>query len=149
MFRYLSLSTLCDATFVFFLISWLFSRQLGLFLVIRTSYLDAPRFIPFKWDPSRGRFLTKTTYYVWIGMQCFLLCLATVWFYMACMVAARVVRGLGAEDSRSDDEEEVASPLEEVPTMGSSSKHITPDAMTTGYGKGCEKGEVRQRWSVR
>ena len=139
MFRYLSLTTLCDATFVIFLISWAVSRQLGLFFVIRTSYFDAPRFIPFKWEPSHGRYLTNATYFGWIGLECFLYCLATVWFYMACMVAVRVVRGLGAEDSRSDDEEE-GSPLGDVPTMESSSNHITPDAMSN------EK--VRQRKSL-
>ena len=124
MFRYLSLTTLCDATFVVFLLSWLISRQIGLFLVIRSGYLYAPRFIPFIWDPSRGLYLTRTTYHVWIGMQCLLLSLATVWFYMACMVAVRVIRGLGAEDSRSDDEDdEEESPLEDVPTIESTSKH--------------------------
>lgn len=38
---------------------------------------------------------------------------------MACMVAVRVLRGLGAEDSRSDDEDE-ASPLEDVPEIHTS-----------------------------
>lgn len=40
---------------------------------------------------------------------------------MACNVAIRVVRGLGAEDSRSDDEgdDEVADALDEVPEMAS------------------------------
>jgi hypothetical protein len=35
------------------------------------------------------------------------------------MVAVRVLRGLGAEDSRSDDEDE-ASPLEDVPEIHTS-----------------------------
>lgn len=30
-----------------------------------------------------------------------------MWFYMACRVAVRVVRGQGAEDVRSDDEDEI------------------------------------------
>lgn len=65
---------------------------------------------------------------------------------MACMVAVRVVRGLGAEDSRSDDEEEgnPESPLEDVPTMESSSNNITPDvSMGNGYQNG--NGEARKR----
>lgn len=96
-------------------------------------------------------------------MQCILYALATVWFYMACMVAVRVVRGLGAEDSRSDDEGE-GSPLEDVPNIDSSSHHITPCAMTNGHGdevmkdfqdeqtnghgNGNGNGEVRKRNSL-
>jgi len=38
---------------------------------------------------------------------------------MACMVAVRVLRGLGAEDSRSDEEDE-GSPLEDVPEIHTS-----------------------------
>lgn len=84
-------------------------------------------------------------------MQCLLYGLATVWFYMACIVAVRVVRGLGAEDTRSDDEDEGESPLEDVPTMESTSKHATPCAITNGYKNGQnghENGKVRQRKSL-
>jgi acyl-CoA-dependent ceramide synthase len=70
-----------------------------------------------------------------------LLCLTTVWFYMACMVAVRVLRGLGAEDSRSDDEDEdgaESSPLEDV-----------PEVHTTVEGKGSAmpkiNGELKKR----
>ncbi|ORX39706.1 putative longevity-assurance protein-like protein [Kockovaella imperatae] len=110
LFRYLSFSTLCDVTFVAFLIGWLVSRQIGLAFVIYTSYVDAPKFIKFRWSPQTGQYLTQTTYYGFIGMEVFLYGLASIWFYMACMVAVRVVTGQGAADSRSDagdeDEEE-------------------------------------------
>ena len=106
MLRYLSLYTACDAMFVVFLVTWFISRQVGLAFVIHTSAVNAPKFIPFNWDPSRGLYLTSTVYYVFIGMLSVLYILASVWFYMACMVAIRVIRGLGAEDTRSDDEGE-------------------------------------------
>ncbi|KIR37523.1 acyl-CoA-dependent ceramide synthase [Cryptococcus deuterogattii 99/473] len=115
MFRYLSLSTLCDLTFVVFLISWFITRQVGLFLVIRTSYLDAPKFIPFEWAPEQGRFLTYRVYIGFVAMLSILWILATAWFYMACNVAIRVVRGMGAEDSRSDEDESEEDALEQVP----------------------------------
>lgn len=136
MFRYLSFSLACDLTFVVFLVAWLLSRQIGLALVIRTCYYDAPKFIPFKWDPSQGMYLTQTTYYAFIGMLVLLLTLASVWFYMALNVAIRVVRGLGAEDSRSDDEgdDEVADELDSVPEMAS--------VTTNGNGHG---GDLRKR----
>ena len=126
MFRYLSRTTACDITFVVFLLAWLFSRQIGLALVIRTCYFDAPNYIPFKWDPASGMYLTKTTYYGFIGMLCVLWTLATIWFYMALMVAVRVIRGLGAEDVRSDDEDEgedEGDELDKVPESASVSVH--------------------------
>ncbi|WRT66955.1 uncharacterized protein IL334_003920 [Kwoniella shivajii] len=106
MLRYLSFSFVCDLTFVVFLVSWLFSREIGLFLVMRTSFYDAPRFIKFQWSPSTGNYLTYTTYLGFIGLVTFLWILASIWFYMACRVAIKVVKGEGAEDSRSDDEDE-------------------------------------------
>ena len=122
MLRYLEFSTACDITFIIFLVAWLFTRQIGLAMVINTCYNDAPRFIPFKWDPSGGMYLTKATYYGFIGLITILLVLASVWFYMACSVAIRVIRGLGAEDSRSDDEgEEDDDSLNKVPEMAAPS----------------------------
>ena len=64
---------------------------------------------------------------------------------MACMVAIRVVRGLGAEDSRSDDEEE-RSPMEDVPDDHASSSHITKDHPTNGITNGTNgHADVRRR----
>lgn len=119
MFRYLSFTTLCDTTFVLFLLSWLATRQIGLFLVIRTSYRDAPQLIPFQWDPANGLFLNTQTYWGFIGMISALYVMASVWFAMATKVAWRVVSGQGAEDSRSDegdesDAEERAAELERM-----------------------------------
>nr|XP_018264029.1 acyl-CoA-dependent ceramide synthase [Kwoniella dejecticola CBS 10117]OBR86187.1 acyl-CoA-dependent ceramide synthase [Kwoniella dejecticola CBS 10117] len=106
MLRYLSYTTSCDLTFVIFLISWLFSREIGLFLVIKTSYQDAPKHIKFNWSPSTGHYLTYNTYIGFIGLVTLLWVLASIWFYMAIKVAVKVVKGQGAEDSRSDDEDE-------------------------------------------
>ncbi|WVR05031.1 hypothetical protein IAU60_002043 [Kwoniella sp. DSM 27419] len=146
MIRYLGFTTLCDLTFVIFLVSWLLTREIGLLLVIRSSLVEAPKYIEFKWLPSAGRYLTYGTYLGFTGMLSVLWVLATVWFYMACMVAVRVVRGLGAEDSRSDDEDdEVDSPaigvskhqealameLEEVPQCVGTAGDVTPTTAST------------------
>lgn len=74
-----------------------------------------------------------------------LLCLTTVWFYMACMVAVRVLRGLGAEDSRSDDEDEdgdgvEGSPLEDVPEIHTTTMASKP--LVNGAGS---SGELNKR----
>jgi hypothetical protein len=59
MFRYLSLSNLCDITFTWFLLSWFLTRHVLFNIVIWSVYYDAPRLIPFAWDPERGQFLSK------------------------------------------------------------------------------------------
>jgi acyl-CoA-dependent ceramide synthase len=107
MLRYLSLFTLCDTTFVLFLVSWLLTRQIGLSYMIYTAWVDAPRLNTYKWDPATEHYMTENSLNVFIGMEIILLGLATTWFYMACKVAVRVVTGQGAEDVRSDDEDEV------------------------------------------
>ena len=160
LFRYLSLSTLCDLTFVIFLLGWLVSRQIGLAFVIYTSYHHAPRFIAFRWSPAAGEYLTKTTYWGFISAQVFLYCLASVWFYMACMVAVRVVTGQGAEDSRSDEGfDEDSESGQSSPSNGHALKingkmddrleveiDEIPDthALTTAT-NGCANGELKHR----
>lgn len=152
MLRYLGLSNLCDLTFVVFLVGWLLTRQVGLFLVIRSIIFDLPQYIPYRWDPSEGFLWTRKIHYTFIGAMSVLLCLATMWFYLACMVAIRVVRGMGAEDSRSDDEDE-ESPLEDVPEVQSSAGHITKSGDVTPAGastpsengNGTGNGDLRKR----
>jgi acyl-CoA-dependent ceramide synthase len=101
----MAFSQACDAAFVVFLVSWIVTRQVGLFLVIKSAAVEAPKYIAFKWDPANGHYLTKGMYYGFIILLSILLVLCTVWFYMAIMVAVRVVRGQGAEDTRSDSED--------------------------------------------
>jgi acyl-CoA-dependent ceramide synthase len=138
MLRYLSFTSACDITFVLFLLSWLVSRQIGLGLVIRSTYLDSRRYIPITWDPARGLYFSTPVMWGFLTMLGILLCLATVWFYMACMVAVRVVRGLGAEDTRSDGGDEGTSEgLEEVADV-----HEDKGA---GLGQSSQGGELRRR----
>lgn len=69
-------------------------------------------------------YLTQGTYYGFISLIVVLFVLASIWFYMACSVAVRVIRGLGAEDSRSDDEgdeEGEKDVLDQVPESASAS----------------------------
>ncbi|OCH92204.1 longevity assurance proteins LAG1/LAC1 [Obba rivulosa] len=103
MLRYLSFSTLCDATFVWFLVSWLVTRH-ALFMIVIKSTWDARWMTPPIWDFDDAHDLTNV---MWWG--CFLMLVALqfiqlMWFWMICRVAWRVVSGQGAEDERSDDE---------------------------------------------
>lgn len=96
----------CDGAFVAFLVTWIITRQVGLFLVIKSAVFEAPKYISFSWIPEKGYYFSKPIYYTFIVLLSLLLLLCSVWFYMAIMVAIRVVTGKGAEDVRSDSEEE-------------------------------------------
>ncbi|KAL7282270.1 hypothetical protein ACG7TL_003740 [Trametes sanguinea] len=105
MFRYLGMSTLCDATFVTFLLSWFVTRHVLFLLAIKTTW-EAWYVVPRIWDPARGHFMTKETYFGFFAMLVALQIIQLIWFWMICRVAYRVVTGQGAEDTRSDDEDD-------------------------------------------
>ncbi len=67
MFRYLGMTTICDATFVVFLLSWLVTRHVLFVLVIIATW-KAQYTIPRIRDPSRGFVMTKESYLTFFGM---------------------------------------------------------------------------------
>ncbi|TYJ54056.1 hypothetical protein B9479_005320 [Cryptococcus floricola] len=131
MLRYMGCTTACDLAFVVFLVSWFLTRQVGLFLVILTTYRDGPAYIPHIWAPEKGMYFTHNAYVGFVALLSTLWCLATAWFYMACVVAIRVVRGLGAEDSRSEEDEDESvegeEVLEDVPQVVGTSSAVEQD----------------------
>jgi acyl-CoA-dependent ceramide synthase len=72
MLRYLAYRRLCDATFVWFLLSWLVTRHVLFNFVIWSVYAHLPRSIAFAWDPERANYFTKE---MWIGFFSMLLAL--------------------------------------------------------------------------
>jgi acyl-CoA-dependent ceramide synthase len=103
--RYLGYKKACDAAFVVFLVGWILTRQIGFAMVTYSAAVNAPKFIAFDWNPAKQHYFTKSVHTAFIVLLCLLLTLCTIWFYMAIMVAVRVVRGQGAEDTRSDSED--------------------------------------------
>lgn len=104
MLRYIDLSTLCDITFTWFLVSWFVTRHvLFVFVVIRSTYIDLPRLVPFAWAPERNVYLSKPAWVIYVTLLCALQVIQIVWFWMICRVAWRVVRGENAADDRSDE----------------------------------------------
>lgn len=75
-------------------------------MVTWSATFEAPKYIPFQWNPAKQIYLTRPLYCAFIGLLLVLLILCSIWFYMALMVAVRVLRGQGAEDSRSDSEDD-------------------------------------------
>ncbi|KAH7105404.1 longevity assurance proteins LAG1/LAC1 [Auriculariales sp. MPI-PUGE-AT-0066] len=108
MTRYLGFATLCDIMFGVFMVSWIITRQI-LFGFVLVSTYGAPKHAPFKWDPATGYYFTRNIhagFMVFLGMLMVMLC---IWSSMMFRVAFKVIRGQTAEDSRSDDELELAS----------------------------------------
>lgn len=69
MLRYLSLPTLfSDLTFTWFLLSWLVTRHVLFILVIKSLYIDAPKFVPFIWAPERGLYFTHGNYLGFVAL---------------------------------------------------------------------------------
>lgn len=109
MLRYISLPTLCDASFVVFLVSWLVSRQILFLLVIYSVYEDGPKFTRLEWAPEKGRYFSHDAWFWYITLLVALQIILCIWFVQICRVAYKVVSGQGAEDVRSDEEGESPS----------------------------------------
>ncbi|KAI0385114.1 longevity assurance proteins LAG1/LAC1 [Hypomontagnella monticulosa] len=130
--KYLGYSKLCDATFVVFMVSWFLARHVFYLMTCYSIYKDLPVIVPsgcFRGPNSNltGPFPMPDGWAHFLepfnepeGTVCFtddvrwwfLCCLlglqaiTIVWFFMIIQVAIRVIKGVGADDTRSDDEEE-------------------------------------------
>lgn len=151
--KYTGHNRLCDAAFGVFMLSWFVARHIFYLLVCWSVYAHAPAIMP--WGCFRGPnsdlvgpeetppglwylvepFLSptgrvcfnETVKWAFLAPLLLLQVITVIWFTMIVRVAVKVVRGDGAEDTRSDegddeeDEEEEddefiyeeAQPLEE------------------------------------
>jgi acyl-CoA-dependent ceramide synthase len=64
MLRYLAYRKLCDATFVWFLLSWFVTRHVLYNIVLWSVYAHLPHRPTFLWDPSSEIYLSKG---MWLG----------------------------------------------------------------------------------
>ncbi|ORZ29747.1 TLC domain-domain-containing protein [Catenaria anguillulae PL171] len=106
-FNYVNWRTICDATFVVFVGVWLYSRHYIYYFLIRSVYVEAPKYLEWRWAPSEGRFVSDAMWYFFLALLGVLQVLLIIWLYMILRVIAKVVKGSSAEDTRSDDEDEV------------------------------------------
>jgi acyl-CoA-dependent ceramide synthase len=105
MSKYLEIPWAPDVLFVIFLASWFVTRQVLLLKIILGITLDMPKKLDLIWDPSRERYVTYKSYLFFTISLWLLYAMLCAWFWMGCKVAYNVVRGQGAEDTRSDGEE--------------------------------------------
>jgi very-long-chain ceramide synthase len=141
--KYMGFSTLCDIAFGLFMITWFISRHILYLMVCKSVWKDIPVEIaygcykgkkgslsgPFPPPDSFGHLIDPfrnpegvvcfNHEIKWAFLTCllFLQCLTLMWFWMICRVAAKVLSGGQAEDTRSDDEDENDYEENEPPTF--------------------------------
>ena len=69
MMRYINIKQLyTDATFAFFMISWLISRHCFFVVVVISTINMHQEYIPYKLDPANGYYLTKSAHIAFAAM---------------------------------------------------------------------------------
>jgi acyl-CoA-dependent ceramide synthase len=142
--KYLGYSTICDVAFGVFLLTWVIGRH-GLYnLVVHSVWRDSIRIIEPGCYPANSSYIpvsyendtlwgffksfsrnseamcwTRTIQGAFLFFLVVLQIITLVWFYMIMRVAWRVVQGVGADDTRSDDEDED----DEHPSLDETLKH--------------------------
>lgn len=133
MLKYLGYQTVCDIMFGLFMVVWFIGRHVFYMMVCWSIYYDIPkvvrygRYLPDVKDPipmdqlKNGaplhELLLKPFWYnvndtywtprirdIFLGLLLFLQVITIIWFFMICRVAAKVLKGGEADDTRSDDE---------------------------------------------
>jgi len=139
MLKYSGFETACDVAFGVFIVVWFVTRHVLYLMICWSVYIDFPGTMAYGcYSPSSGTKLSSdggtelltqllqpflnpdgpvcfntSIYWGFLAMLMFLQGIALVWFAMIVRVAWRVLNGNSAEDSRSDDEGEVAGEEEE------------------------------------
>ncbi|KAF9646950.1 longevity assurance proteins LAG1/LAC1 [Thelephora ganbajun] len=62
MIKYMGGSLSCDIVFGLFMVGWFITRHILFTLAIVSTYVDAPHYLPFKWDSVGGHYLTYNVY---------------------------------------------------------------------------------------
>jgi len=106
MLKYFHFERTCDSMFVAFMGTWVVTRLVLYPRVLLSVIFDANKYIAYKWKPSKEHYLTPNVHKIFIALLSMLQILLLLWFVMIVKVALAVVTGKGAEDSRSDDEDE-------------------------------------------
>ncbi|KAI9311490.1 TRAM/LAG1/CLN8 homology domain-containing protein [Dichotomocladium elegans] len=103
--KYLGISTVCDFMFACFALAWPITRH-GFFTAIMwATAVEPTKYVDMTWEPAKGKFFTSYTQKAYLLLFLLLNAIMLYWFSMIVTVVARVVRGDGAEDTRSDDED--------------------------------------------
>ena len=104
MLRYMECMFACDAAFVTFLVSWLFTRHVAFVLVLYSTWYRYPVLRPATFVPNTTDPVKPNVFYTLFALLAALEVLMMIWFVSIVNVAWSVIRGKPAEDVRSDEE---------------------------------------------
>lgn len=165
MLKYLHFESLCNIMFGIFLATWLVARH-GIYNSLCYSiYRDIPRVMPFacysgqdqELDTNPERLSSSWRYlepffdqkgticfdrsvkWVFLGLLLMLQLLSIVWFGMIVRVALSVLKGEGASDTRSGDEDE-SDEIDDICDEVYSNGKPTPTSSATISSKGKATG---------
>jgi acyl-CoA-dependent ceramide synthase len=105
--KYLGYENLCNVTFGCFMLSWIVTRHILYPKVLSSVIWRSEELLYFDWNPEQEYFWSKNTKLCFVVLLSALQILLILWFFMIVKIAVGVLRGAAAEDSRSDDEDEV------------------------------------------
>ncbi|KAM4067332.1 TLC domain-containing protein [Hirsutella rhossiliensis] len=131
--KYLGYSTLRDIVFGFFMLSWFVARHVLYIITMWSIWTHMAEIIPIGcyhgpqddpigptplpnhgwshmlepfWKPAGTICYSDNVRWGFLGALGFLQALTIIWFFMIVQVAIRVIKGIGADDIRSEDEGE-------------------------------------------
>ncbi|KAI8367502.1 TLC domain-containing protein [Radiomyces spectabilis] len=111
--KYVNLTTVCDITFGLFAVTWPITRHLFFSLIVWATIVEPTKYLDMKWEPEKGKYFTPVTQKIYVVLFLLLNAIMIYWFSMIVRVITAVLRGKNAEDTRSDDEDDMASEAEE------------------------------------
>ena len=137
MLNYAQYQTACDIAFGVFIVSWFVTRHVCYLVICWSIWTDVPGLMPYGcyssktgnridvkltvdgseaimtnilqpfMDPEGPICFTMHIHYTFLGLLLFLQIITIVWFGMILRVAWRVLNGSPADDSRSEDEDDI------------------------------------------
>lgn len=105
MLKYCQKDQLADVGFVFFVVTWIYTRHVWFGQIILATF-KAPQFATMVWDPSNGLYFTPAVLKGFQVLLCGLYAVLVFWLAMIFKIVLKVLKGENSEDVRSEDEEE-------------------------------------------
>ncbi|CAO3637113.1 unnamed protein product [Mucor hiemalis] len=104
--KYLGFTNVCDIAFGLFAAFWPITRHIFFSIVTWSVAVEPARYFTLEWNPSEGKYFSLFTQKIFVGLLMMLNVIMFYWFLMIVKVIAKLFQGSGADDIRSDDEED-------------------------------------------
>ncbi|TIB16718.1 hypothetical protein E3P89_00240 [Wallemia ichthyophaga] len=143
--KYMGWEKLCDATFLAFMFSWVFTRQIVFGRIIWSVWVEAPLHIQHLWEPSVGHYYSYALHRLFLGLLLGLQFILFFWLILIIKVAIKFVRSNNVEDIRSDDEEDSEDSNTALQNKTPSPSFADPMSTSSSTSSSQYNQEVRKR----